>query len=571
MADEEYQPDEYPADLPETVPRTFAGQPVSAARQEGVGPIERGFWATSGGFFGVGLSRAGTEWAALLEGGSVGARPNTSFARHKEIVGERGIKFRLDASESEIKRQVYMYDQDEYQTQYESRPIAQFVGTMAGELPAPVNALTAFVGGPNLVRAAVAKTLGTFLKQSYIGSGKIALASIPVDAAVQEAATGEVDAGQVLMNAAGVFALGPVLAVPGKILNKMTGGRTDVDVNDVVRLSDDFDSNPVAAARALQDDPNIPAPPDPGTVELPAVARRTLEKGFEEYEGGVRQWFRDLAAQSPRAAAQAEKLGIDPENAAVQKALREIGDASDVQSKTPTDYNVQLIDDIKTPTPEGNARLQQNGILNTKGKPAPLFKNLVDVAKKPEGELTVAERATLYDFVDEGPAPSRLKAKEVAGKEVKRLEKQLVEDEVALAKAKVDTPTHRKRNNRARQSRRQLAQARRESTANVSGPRVIDDSIPDNRLFEVLTHARAERARTNPPAAKGNSPEDIASQEEYLAGRPSEVADSEDAVVEFALRTLQEKSGNAEGAAARIEDIHAMLKDLDGRFRSCKT
>ncbi len=132
--------DEYPV----PPPRTFGGKPIDPLTLGGYGPIPRGFFATMGGFFGVGLSRAGTEWAALLEDGS-GVPNTTSFNRFKELVGDRDIKFRPGVSESEIGRQVFMHDENAYQAEYESHPVAAFAGGSVPFIVAPGTLLTILV------------------------------------------------------------------------------------------------------------------------------------------------------------------------------------------------------------------------------------------------------------------------------------------------------------------------------------------------------------------------------------------------------------------------------------------
>jgi len=106
------------------------------------------------------------------------------------------------------------------------------------------------------------------------------------------------------------------------------------------------DTEPGSAARLIDDadKEGLPAPP---------VARRTAESNpptvrlketFADYEGGHRQWVRDLAAGNVRAVQKLREQGIEPDDPAIVRMVDRLTRESDQRSSTPTDYNFKLLD-----------------------------------------------------------------------------------------------------------------------------------------------------------------------------------------------------------------------------------
>lgn len=547
-----------------TEPITILGQPVDVTSVEGYGPIQQGFFDAFGRAAYTGWMNVENRWAGVrdfVEGIDSQLTPEA----WRELVGDRELTYERSQSKNEVQRQISIYDRDQYVARFESRPVAAFFGNIPPYILDFTSVVTFPVGGVNFARAAAAKTWATFMRETAVGDSKLAVAALPLETVTQLATTGEID----LMELSGAV-LGSLIA-PGVIaasfralrgLGRLGDGPT-ADAA-AVHSATNPDADPAAASARMAETDEVPAPPVTPRTERPRPTRALIDRDFETYAGGARQFFRDLASRAPVALEKAAALGLDPDSAAFKDAVAQIGEATDARGKLSQDYLVGVLQALRNPTNEARSVLRENGILDAADNIRPYYEDLANAAMKDPVERTPAEQELVTEFIETGAAPARQRALAGIHDEITEVRQELT----GLRELTRGTQKKTKRLNQIRARAAKLSQkwialsVQRENIA--TGPRVVDDGIPDERLLEILEHARMERAK-EPGPEPVFVPEEVAPLANRLRDQPPEGEEMQQWAVKY-LRALD----NPEEALAGLDDITALFNRVDEAARSCR-
>ncbi|MFO7858076.1 MAG: hypothetical protein R6V11_04055, partial [Ectothiorhodospiraceae bacterium] len=267
---------------------------------------------------------------------------------YEKIVGDRDIPFEPGITANEAERRVAFFDYDQVTSKYQGRPIAALLGGAIPSMLDPVSIATLPVGSARFAKGALAATWGQFFKQTAIGGAQAGLASVPLEIAAQRGETAELRPFEI-----GGTVIGPIVAPIGlgafgrgarAALRRVRNGPDASQTTRNLRSSDEV--GPADAEAAVRDakDAGLQPPPNAQRTQTRATPTQRLADEFNDYEGGHRQWARDLAAGRQTAIDKAQAVGIDPDSPMIDRMLDRLGRASDQRSATPTDYNLRLLD-----------------------------------------------------------------------------------------------------------------------------------------------------------------------------------------------------------------------------------
>lgn len=470
--------------------------PLSALYAE---PTTSGVLQSLGRATAFSLSKAAGEWEftwdlMTYEG------PSVSPAYWDSEVGERDMPFRPHVSADELDRLVKQYDNDQYIGKYEpdSVParVAAMLGHMAGSSFGPAAVETMFLGGALFKAAASAKTAREALILSMKGGALQGAGSAALDANRQLAQHGELSVKDILINAAAPVVLGVPMALGGRAVARML----DPDAaraytqSTAFRASDD----PQEAAQSLhgvEPPPRSLYKPPPPDEQPTRWVKQVNESGFVEYEGGVRQWFRDLAAGNETARIKAQQLRLDTDDPVLQALMRKVGHQTDTTSSTPVDYNALLLQDMRSLSPEGRSRLRQNGVLTVGDEVRQPYESLFTAATTEPGARSPEQTALVQDFVERGAGPIRTSVRKEIDAEIKGLRKELSVLRDLTRGSKKSKRLTQMRQEAARVKNKILGlEIRKENYAGADTNRVLDDSVSDTEIMETLTTLAQTRA-----------------------------------------------------------------------------
>lgn len=331
--------------LPKTRPRTFMGQPVGGPGLSDRGPRPRSFFEAAAAEWEFTMEEiVKSRWRRIGEPAGEALRQE----EYERIVGERDIPFEPGITANEAERRVAFFDYDQVTSKYQGRPIAQLVGGAIPSMLDPVSIATLPIGAARFAKGAAAATWGAFFKQTAIGGAQAGLASLPLEIAAQRGETAELRPFEL-----GGSVIGPIIAPIGlgafgrgarSVMRRIKNGPTASQATRNYGTTNDLD--PAEAEAAIRDakDAGLQPPPNFQRTRNRASPTQRLADEFNDYEGGHRQWVRDLAAGRQTALDKARAVGIDPDDRVIERMLDRLGRASDQRSSTPTDYNLRLLD-----------------------------------------------------------------------------------------------------------------------------------------------------------------------------------------------------------------------------------
>lgn len=232
----------------------------------------------------------------------------------KSIIGDRPIDFYHGIDKRTAEFLVQDYDMQVYMSQYEKRPIAEFLGSMLPYMLDPISIATMPVGGTAAMQALKATTLRGFLKNAFLSGAQAGVASAALEPLVELKAYGKVDYMRVLEEFVGPVIAAPILLAPARalrgfmshtdILHAARGVQPETAGFDGERLLKAFDADSMGVT---------PPPPvrDPGGLTLPS---KRFNEMFADYTGGHKQWVRDFSTNVEEARNFLRRHNIDPDS-----------------------------------------------------------------------------------------------------------------------------------------------------------------------------------------------------------------------------------------------------------------
>lgn len=373
----------------DTGPRYILGQPYNQGEFPTQSVYPSGMFSAFGRSFMGSLPDIGRRWTSLFD-----EKETLTEDEFKELVGNRPIEFYPEVDRKTAEFLAWEYDRDEYLAQYESHPIAEFLGMMLPYVADPVSVATLPVGGTSAAKALSATSLklslarsstaagskvsGTlteaasfkqFVKHSMAAGAKVGVASAPLEAALQPSAYGEIRPDILAGTVLGPIIASPLLLAPGYALRRMVGrGRVHA-----AQVSQPETNIKADYSRALlgyeKETPDVKTPPArPGMGEAPLPNAR-FNQMFEQYPGGYKRWVRDMAADVGTALDHIKAQGIDPDAPALRNfiARHKEGSAKRAGTTSLEQRFTQLRDTIDfvngQAAPDQINRLRQAGIL----------------------------------------------------------------------------------------------------------------------------------------------------------------------------------------------------------------
>lgn len=364
--------------------------------------------------------------------------------------------------------------------QFESRGFVEFLGALGPSLPDPVNVATLPFGASNAVRANALAARGAVkeaLEQSVVGGFKAGAASVPLEAAVQVRAEGQVSPEGLLLSAVAPVVFSPLLSAPGFVISKLRNGKTTRAVAE--RGSPTGGDDIQRAADVVAENPDLPAPPpqpdarDTGPVRLP-------DERFSEV-GGVKQWAAAAARRDPAALDFARRNNIDMDSVALRAFF--VAESNRQAVTTPPDpagaaaASLALFEFSRgSRDPTVLETLRRHDML----REAEGLEPTLDPAFRRVSEVLASDNtgAALRQFMDDGPART------------KALNQQRLWDEIKATSEDASIPAEAKR--------LRVQELMDELDGATSGPRQLDlrRDIDEEALLDVLDAARLEAPRT---------------------------------------------------------------------------
>lgn len=380
---------------PNTVERF--GRPLNLLQHPLTAPREQGFLSAAGRAWDMAWKDTKHRWRSMDD-----ESPLIPPERFKEIVGERQVSYDRGMTEETATFLANEYDDQQYAQQYQSRPVVEFAGALLPSLPEPVNLATMPIGGTRFAAAMGSKTIKEFAGNMAVGGLKVATATVPAEAAMQQEAYGEVRPEMLGLAALVPFVAPTVLSTPALALRGLTRGRTARAVAESPGTSpfDDIEG----ASRAIDEQGGTtPISPTPRQEPAPPAPSARLNQMFSGFDGGADGWVRAMSAGSKLAREFAEGRGIDPDQPALKAFFRAegyrnawtglpkpgqvIGTMQKVaQGEASKDLSAELIEAGIMTVEEGQPRVR-----------AP-FRAVMEALANPD-----ADQAPLRQFMNEGP------------------------------------------------------------------------------------------------------------------------------------------------------------------------
>ncbi len=507
--------------------RTRFGQGFARGEYPGQSQYPSSAFGAAGRSWGFAWEDVKARWGSIFD-----PTEQMSADDFKEMVGARDLTWEPGTTKQRTQRLMAEHDHEQYLQNYESRPIAEFLGMMPPYMLDPVSAATLPVGGTSFARAAGAASFRQFLGQSSVGGAKVGAAATPVEAAVQSQTYGELRGDMLAATALGSVAAAPILSAPGYALRGLSSSRTATEVASAI-------DSPVDAhnlARTIDAEGDI-APPPFAQLEIDSlvpVAR--VNEIFAGYEGGPRRWFSDFAAGSQRALEYARTRGVDPDAPALRRLARQQAEFTVRRTPTSAEQRFTDLEDMVSAlegraVPEQTQRLGQRGLLRQVRdvqeaeavpgfqRPAemvraaregerirteaaefetrPEFAELASALRKPGFQRTASERLAHREFLERG-------AEGLQTQRINRLRQEYDGLNQRIADLDADLASRRGRKPKRlvdelaelNAQRSQLAQEL-DDLGNQLGR--VDDKVPMEDLMAAIDQAQLESAFVRPP------------------------------------------------------------------------
>lgn len=345
---------------PKTRPREMFGYEYEQGEYPTQSEYPSGIFSAAGRSFLGAAQDVERRWASLFD-----TKESITKEQFQEMKGDRDIKWSPNMDRRLAEFLVDEHDHQEYMAQYESRPIAEFLGGIPPYVADPINIATMPVGGTSMAKAIGSQSLKQFTRHSLASGAKIGVVSAPMEAVQQQQAYGEIRPAEFAMATAAPVIMSPIMAAPAKY---MRGFRSGADATSVSRATQP-EAEPVDVGRAIQvlneDHQGVRLPPqmrEPGGLRPPDAR---LHEMFDNY-GGPRQWVRDLAQNKPEARKYSERLNIDPDSSSLRNFLNRHREASVHRRKQSLSQRYTQLRDFEDYV-QGRARPEQTERLRSKG------------------------------------------------------------------------------------------------------------------------------------------------------------------------------------------------------------
>lgn len=487
--------------------------------------------------------------------------PSVSPEFWKEKVGDRDIPYVGNVSADELDRLVKQYDNEEYISRFQPDSAmaraASFMGNMVGASFSPVAVATAFMGGWYFKQATLADNALDTLKFAVKGGALQGAGATGADVLMHAATGQKMTTQDILANALAPVVLGVPLSFGARAVTRLfdpegarafaksEASKMQDDPQDVAQKLIGMDAPPKALLE--------PPPPD----VAPARWIKEVDKQFPEYDGGARQWLRELAAGVPSARAKADEMRVDVDDPTIQSLLRRWGQQTDSSSMTPVDYNVQMLQDMRSLSPEGRSRLRQNGVLTTNDDVREPYADLFTAATTDPADRTPEQVGVVQDFIERGAGPTRARARKDIEAEIKPLRKQLRDLRDLTRGNKKTKRLTQMRQEAARVANKIFAlEIRRDNYAGTGTARVLDDSVRDEEIVEAITTLARTRRVQEP------EPQPMPSEVERAAATALEDAGVDDPEL---ARWVQAHM------AEDTEELDSMLQSVNEAMKVCRS
>lgn len=564
---------------------TFMGHHVSPVQYEFLAPEPTGVFQSYWVNMRASGLRALSHWQQLttMELGGPSVSPDT----WNDAVANRDIPYRQGVSRSELQRLVGQYDRQQYLRRFEPDSVvaraAGLAGSITGSTISPASVLTAGIGSRFFTAARLADNLYDTFMYATAGSLFQGSSAAGVTAALRASRGQPVSPERMAINAVASLALDlPIAGIShgtSQLLD-YNGARAFAD-SGIARPDD----NPYDAADELKGQPAPPKQPMDTTIEQEAHTRTVqdamagVDRYFPEYQGGSRQWLKEVAAGIPSAREKGQSLGFDMQSGALRNAMRNWGRLSDRSSTPPLQYNSQLLQDMRALSPEGRSRLRQNGILTSNDDVREPFEPIFNAATTDPADRTAEQSASVRDFLERGSGPIRaVKRKEIEA-QMTPLRKELrdLRDITRTRKKSQRMDNLRKQAKRLSANIRDL-DIQRDHYTGAGTNRVLDDSMPDSdvvTLFDTLMRTRpvqSEAPEVSQPVAGRQEPATTMSVPDeglpvYATG-PAEQSTVADEGNEEIQAWFSDKTSDQE--ESKQEEIDSLLDNLNRSIQQCE-
>lgn len=544
---------------------TAFGQKVAPMSLQYAGTPTSGVFASTARAVNYSFMKSMRDWEAtwdLMEYEG----PAVSPALWKEKVGDRDIPYVGNVSADELDRLVKQYENEQYISRFQpDSPLARaasFMGHMVGASFSPVAVETAFMGGWYFKQATLADNALDTLKFSIKGGALQGAGASGADVLMHAATGQKMTTRDILANALAPVVLGVPLSFGARAVTRLLdpAGARSFASSEAAKIQDD--PQDVAQQMVGMDAPPkaLLEPPPPDTA--PARWIKEVDKQFPEYDGGARQWFRELAAGVPSARAKAEEMRVDVDDPTIQSLIRRWGQQTDSTSMTPVDYNVQMLQDMRSPTPEGRSRLRQNGVLTTNDDVREPYADLFTAATTDPADRTPEQVGMVQDFIERGAGPTRARARKDIEAEIKPLRKQLRELRDLTRGNKKTKRLTQMRQEAARVANKIFAlEIRKDNYAGTGTQRVLDDSVRDEEIVEAIT-TLARTRRVQEPEPQPMPPEVESQAVQALNERGIEDPELS--------AWVQERISKVEGLED-TEELDVMLQSVNEAMKVCRS
>ncbi len=429
--------------------RKYMGKDVRVSDLPAMSKLRRGIFESATDAARQNWPEVRRRWSSLLDDESNNFVPEEEF---KEAVGDLPVVYDPRMTRTRMEYQILEAEREAYMSQFESRPVAEFVGAMAPWMLDPVNVATYPVGGKAMMAARRAKTLGQTMRHSARGAAQVGIASSPIEVGVQATSMGELRADYLLMSTLAPVPFMTGMASGGHFLRRAFGRGSGTEGAPVPRrdqqaiaqgiVDGDIQAAPFRmTAEQAQDAMGVRAPAfRDGYLSHRYTPDARLKTMFSDYDGGAARWVRELAEGNEKAFNKARTLNIDPDSPVIANYFRKMGErtrqmprrAKDIMPEAlafhslrmgqATAEQVRLLkqrgvlgDAYQAARAQENPRLlnpddlerirnRNREVLKTigEGEVYPEFRMVMDAVMKPRSELTPDERALLRDFNQQG-------------------------------------------------------------------------------------------------------------------------------------------------------------------------
>jgi hypothetical protein len=520
-----------------SLPRERFGMAFERGEHPGQGVYPSGFFASSGRAWGFAWEDVKNRWASFGDSEAISA---DDFHALKE---DRELQWAPSMTRARAERLIAEYDHEQYLSQYQDRPVAEFLGMLPPYLLDPVNIATLPIGGVNFTRALAAPTLSRFTGHSVLGGAKVGVASTPLEIALQQRTYGEIRPEILAATTVAPAAVAPLMLAPSRALRSIRSARTAAEAAGSTDRPIDAD----VAARSLEDAGGVAGPPVRQADFTEFVPVRRVEEMFAEYEGGPRRWLQDFAARSEDAVNFARRHGLDPESDALRNLVRR--QARLTSERTPPSAEVRFtqLQDLTDfaagrATDQQRTRLQQAGMLEEAETAAqaaqvrqegrvpdaeqfvelrrldqverelrslqgrPEFEGLVDALRVDPALRTTEQRLDVTEFMKRG-------ADGLTGRRLTQLERQYegVLEQLASVAEQARRPGRTPK--RVVEERARLNAERERLAGEMDGLYDqlgrVDDQVPMEELLAALDAANLESPIVRPPLMPRRSDEGV--------------------------------------------------------------